>query len=64
MGARHVRLGPGFIDEGQTVRLQIDLPLEPGAALPKDVLAVLLAGVRGLFFRVSAWRRKKRWIVP
>jgi hypothetical protein len=64
MGAGHVRLGPGFVDEDQALWIEIELPLEPFAALAQDIRAVLLGRMCGLFFRVIPWRRKKRCSVP
>ena len=52
MGARHVRLGPGFIDEDKPGRIEVDLFVEPRPSSLQDVRAVLLTGVRGLFLRV------------
>lgn len=53
-----------LVDEDQPLRIEIGLSVEPGAAPSQNIRAVLLARVRGLFFRVIPWRRKKRWIVP
>ncbi len=64
VGPGHVGLRPGLVDEDQAIGVEIELPLEPGLPLLQDVRPVLLAGVPGLFLRVMAWRRKKRWIVP
>ena len=64
MAARHVRSGPGFVDEDEAFRLQIELTVEPALPLPQDVGAVLLDRVPGLFFRVMPWRAKKRCNVP
>ena len=44
--------------------IEIELLLEPGLAALQDIRPILLAGVRGLFLRVMAWRAKKRRIVP
>lgn len=64
MSAGHIGLGPGFVDEDETLGIQVDLPVEPGLTLAQDIRSVLLAGVRGLFLRVSPCRAKKRWSVP
>ncbi len=44
MGASHVGLRPGLVDEDQPRGLEIGLRLEPGLAPLQDVGAVLLAG--------------------
>jgi len=54
----------GLVDEDQPVRIEIELAVEPVLAFREDVRALLLAGVRGLFLRVSRWRTRKRWSVP
>lgn len=64
MAAGHVGGGPGFVDEDEPVRVEIELRLEPGLALLQDVRPVLLGRVGGLFLRVMAWRAKKRRTVP
>lgn len=48
----HVRAGPAFVDEHQALRVEVDLPLEPGLAPAQDVWPVLLGCMCGLFFRV------------
>lgn len=53
MGAGHVGLGPGLIDENQALGVQVDLPVEPGLALAQDVGAVVLAACAVFFLRVS-----------
>lgn len=50
----HVRGGPGLVDEDEALRIEVELALEPGLALPQDIRAVLLRGVRRLFLRVTA----------
>ena len=64
MGAGHVGLGPGLIDEDEPGRLEVGLAVEPGLAPLQDVRAVLLAGVRRLFLRVIRRRAKNRSSVP
>jgi len=64
MAARHVGRGPGFVDEDEAVRVEVELVLEPGLALLQDVGAILLGRVSGLFLRVIWWRSKKRRMVP
>ena len=49
MAAGHVGRGPRFVDEDQTLRIEVELPFEPGAALAQDVGPVLLDRVAGLF---------------
>ena len=44
--------GPGLIDEDQTLRIEIELSVEPALALPQDVGTILLDRVPGLFLRV------------
>ena len=58
--ARHVRRGPGLVDEHKPPGIEIGLRLEPGAALLQDIRPVLLDRMSGLFFRVRPWRWKKR----
>jgi hypothetical protein len=61
----HAGRGPGLIDKDETLGIGIELLLEPGlAAALQDIRPILLAGVRGLFLRVMAWRAKKRRILP
>ena len=64
VGASHVGRSPGLVDEDQTFGIEIKLAFEPGLAPLQDVGSILLGGVRGLFLRVTAWRAKKRRIVP
>ena len=56
----HLGRGPALVDEHQSLRVEIGLPLEPGEAAPGYVGTRLLGGVRGLFFRVTPWRWKNR----
>lgn len=60
----HAGRCPGLIDKDETLGIEIELLLEPGPAALQDIRPILLAGVRGLFLRVMAWRAKKRRIVP
>ena len=46
----HLGVEPSLVDEDQPIRIQIRLGLEPGRACRCDILAILLAGVSGLFF--------------
>ena len=52
VGARHVGLRPGLVDEDQALGIEVGLGVEPGLPPLQDVGAILLAGVRGLFLRV------------
>lgn len=49
---RHVGGGPGFVDEDQPLRIEIELILEPLLAARQDVGTVLFAGMRRLFLSV------------
>jgi len=49
MQAGHVRLRPGLINEDQTGRTNLALPLLPLPPPPRDVSAVLLAGAQAFF---------------
>ena len=60
MAARHVGRGPGFVDENQLVRVQIELAVEPVMAPLQDVGTVLLDRVTGLFLSEMPWRWKNR----
>ena len=62
VAARHRGGGPGLVDEDQPLRAQRRLLRAPGAPGGGDVRAVLLGGVRGLFFRVSPQALRKRLI--
>ena len=64
VGPSHVGRSPGLVDEDQAFGIEVELAFEPGLAPLQDVGAVLFGGMRGLFFRVMAWRAKKRRIVP
>jgi hypothetical protein len=52
--------GYGFIDEDETLRLDIELIIEPTLALAQDVGAILLGRVASLFLRLIPWPTKKR----
>lgn len=60
MGARHVGRRPSLVDEHQSVRVKVELVIEPVLALPQDVGALLLDGMGSLFLRVKPRRTKKR----
>jgi hypothetical protein len=46
---RHFGGNSAFVEEDQAFRVEIDLAFKPGLARRRDVLALLLAGVRGFF---------------
>lgn len=46
---RHIRLGPGFIDEDQAGRINLALMFFPLLPPARDIRAVLLAGVQTFF---------------
>ena len=50
---------PGLVDEHQTIRIEIELGIEPVPAPLQDVRAVLLGRVRGLFLNVRPQRSSK-----
>ena len=52
VGARHVRRRPGFINEDQPLRIEIELVFEPAVAALQYVWTILLYGVASLFLRV------------
>ena len=49
MQAGHIRLRPGLINEDQTGRTNLALPLLPLSPTPRDISAVLLAGTQAFF---------------
>ena len=53
---------PGFVDENEFPRIQVELRPKPRLTLLQDVRALLLLGMRGLFLNVISWRSKKRQI--
>ena len=58
--AGHLGVGAGLIDEDQLLRIEVRLGVEPGLTRPPYVRAVLLAGVRRLFFSVMSCRWQNR----
>lgn len=60
MAAAHVGRGPGLVDEQEPFPPQIELAVEPVAALLQDVGAVLFDCMASLFLRVMPLRTKKR----
>ena len=49
VGARHIGLGPGLVDEDQPSGVNLALILLPLSPSPGDVGAILLAGVQAFF---------------
>jgi hypothetical protein len=49
VGARHVGLGPGLVDEDEAGRVDTSLVAFPPVAPPRDVRPILLAGEDGFF---------------
>jgi hypothetical protein len=47
--ARHVGLGPGFVDEDQALGIEPPLMLLPPSPPARDIGAVLLTGVQAFF---------------
>ncbi len=64
VGAGHVGLGPGLVDEHQPVGVEAGLAVAPGLSPAQHVRTVLLRRMAGLFFRVMPWRTRKRCIDP
>ena len=60
--ARQIGGSPGFIDENELPRIEVELRPKPRLTLLQDVRALLLLGMRGLFFNMISWRSKKRQI--
>src|ERR1700709_122134 len=61
---RHLGVCARFINEDETLGLQIRLVLEPRFTASYDIGTVLLVGVRRLFLTVIPWRSKRRQSVP
>ena len=49
--ARHVGRRPGFVDQDETRRVEVELAIEPVLARFQDIGAILLGRVTGLFMR-------------
>ena len=49
MGAGHVRLGPGLVDEHQPRRVDAPLMVAPSLALARNIGSMLLGGAQALF---------------
>ena len=60
--ARQIGGGPGFVDENELPRIEVELRPKPSLTLLQDVRPLLLLGMRGLFLNVISWRSKKRQI--
>src|SRR5688500_17078287 len=58
--SRHFRIGAGFVDEVEALRVKIDLLFEPLLTRGIYIAAPLLGGVRCLFLSVIFLRWKKR----
>lgn len=56
---RHVGRGPGLIDEDEPRGIEVASPGEPRRTPHQDVRAILLGGVRRLFFSAIRRRSKK-----
>jgi hypothetical protein len=61
--AGHLRVEPGLVNEDQAIRVELRLAGEPGEPRFRDIGALLLARMSGLFFTVKPRRAKKRQIV-
>lgn len=61
--ARHLGRHAGLIDEDELRRIKTGLTAEPFQARKPDVVAILFAGVCGLFLNVIPRRSKKRQMV-
>lgn len=62
--ARHVGLGPGFVDKDQTGGIYVGLITLPEPALARDVRPVLLAGQHAFFLKLIPSDWKKRESMP
>jgi len=60
MTPRHLGGGPGFVEEDQSRRVEIELGLEPAAPPAQDVWPALLVRMRRLFLSVILRRPKNR----
>ena len=55
--AGHLGRRPGFVEKHQLLGIQLGLQIKPCLAARLHILALLLAGVRGLFLYVTPRRR-------
>jgi len=60
VSSRHIRGGPGLVDENELLRIEIELGFEPRPTALQDIWPILLGRVRGLFLSVTPLRAKKR----
>src|SRR5215213_8081955 len=60
---RHVRGGPGLVDEDQVLGIESGLAADEHAPGLGDIRAVLLGRVQGLFLRVRLWASRNRCTV-
>src|SRR3954453_11939678 len=63
IAARHIRGGPGLVDEDQALGIESGLAADEHAPGLGDIRAVLLGRVQGVFLRVSLWARRNRCTV-
>src|SRR5919112_417342 len=63
IAARHVRGGPGFVDEDQAIGIERRLAADEHAPGLGDIRAVLLGRVQGLFLSVRLWALRNRYTV-
>ena len=59
VGACHVGLGPGLVDEDEARGIKPALILLPLCPPPRDVRAILLAGVQAVFLKLMPSCSKK-----
>lgn len=52
MRAGHVRLGPGLIDKDDALGIDLALMPAPSLAAPRDIMAILFAGVQSFFLKL------------
>src|ERR687893_792085 len=60
IAARHVRGGPGFVDEDQAIGIEHRLAADEHAPGLGDIRAVLLGRVQALFLSVRFWALRYR----
>ena len=58
--AGHIGRAPGFVDEDEAGRIEIELAFKPCLAPLQDIGTALFAGVRSLFLNVIRRRLKNR----
>lgn len=57
---RHLRVGCGSVEEDEPVRIEIELPFEPGQTGCLHVRSILLGRMADGFLRMMPWRLKMR----